>query len=621
MCGLAGLFLPDAAPRHHADLDAMLAIMRHRGPDGHGVHHSSDGRYVCGFTRLAIIDLETGDQPIVAGQQVLCGNGEIYNYHELRTQCPDWPWRTKGDMEPVLALRQRIGDAFLHHLNGMYALALYDGAQGELLLVRDRMGVKPLYWCRLTGGGILFASEIKSLFASGLMSPQVDESQVGAYLSHGYVPGDKTLFRGVNKLPPGHTLRADRNGQVTVERYWRPAPGYLAPGDPAEVLTELLADSVRLQLRSDVPVGALLSGGVDSGLMVALAAGQLDRPLHTFTVRFSGAAVDESPLAALVAERYGTTHQVLEVDGGSILDHLPRLAWHCDEPLADASVLPNQLIEDQLACHVRVVLNGTGGDELFAGYPRYFQTPLERRWLRLPAPLRHLAEQAIAVADPLTAWKLGRAQLFDAQRGAYVHAHSTLFPPAELRQLGFKGAVPPAAQAAAFATASGEAQTRMLAAEMETYLVDDLLCLLDRTSMAASVEGRVPFLDHRLVEAALAVPAEMRTAGGRQKALERTMATHYLPEALLNAPKQGFASPVSLWMQGELAAPARAILTSPTALARGWWTTAGIERLFARPALHAARIYALLSLEMTVCMHVDMRLDRAPAVSLREFVP
>lgn len=621
MCGLAGLFLPDSSPRVEADIAAMLAVMRHRGPDGTGIHRTGDHRYACGFTRLAIIDLVTGDQPILAEDDVLCGNGEIYNYLELRARCPQWPWRTQGDMEPVLALRQTMGDDFVHELNGMYALALYDGKNRDLLLVRDRLGIKPLYWTRLASGGILFASEIKALFASGLTAPAVDEDAVGSYLSHGYVPGSRTLFRGVNKLPPGHWMRVGADGEVRLHRYWRAAPGTLPAGaDAAESLTQLLSDAVRLQLRSDVPVGALLSGGLDSSLMVALAAEQLDRPLHTFTVRFTGAAVDESPLAAMVAERYGTDHQVLDVDAGTIVEQLPRLAWHCDEPLADASVLPNQLIDDVLARHVRVVLNGTGGDELFAGYGRYFQLPVERKWLALPRALRRLAEQGIGLADPMLAWKLGRAELFDTQRGAYVHAQSTLFPPPVLRALGFSGRIAASAQAGAFATATGDAQTKMLVAELETYLVDDLLTLLDRTSMAASVEGRVPFLDHRVVEAALAVPPSVRTKGGKQKALERAMAAPYLPEALLNAPKQGFASPVSLWMLGALAAPARALLISRRALDRGWWSAQGIHRLFARPQLNAPRIYALLMLEMTVRLHVDMCLDSAPTAGLADFV-
>ena len=307
MCGIAGLFLPQGATSAIADLEAMAAAMAHRGPDGEGFFVSPDRRYQAAFVRLSIIDLETGDQPIVEdnGARVLMGNGEIYNYVELRASEPGYPYRTNGDMEVALALSARHGDAFTGALNGMYALALWERDADRLLLVRDRLGVKPLYWARLAGGGVLFASEIKAWFASGLIAPAIDEAAVSAYLAHGYVPAPATLFAGIRKLPPGHVLDAHGDGRLTVEPYWRarPAPDFPSDADEAaECLSDLLRDSVRLQLRSDVAVGALLSGGIDSGLLVALAASQSGRPLDTFTVRFEGSSVDESPLAARVAQ-------------------------------------------------------------------------------------------------------------------------------------------------------------------------------------------------------------------------------------------------------------------------------------------------------------------------------
>ncbi|CAA7621709.1 asparagine synthase (glutamine-hydrolyzing) [Magnetospirillum sp. UT-4] len=626
MCGLAGLYLPDGASAVTADLGAMLKVMRHRGPDGQGIHVSEDRRFQAGFVRLAIIDLATGDQPLVepGGEHVFLGNGEIYNYREIRAELAarGHVFRTQGDMEAGLRLFLERGEGFVHDLNGMYALAHYGRRDHRLLLVRDRLGIKPLYWARLNGGGILFASEVKALFASGLLEPEVDPAAVSSYLTHGYVPAPATLFRGVNKLPPGSVLTAGRDGAVNVERYWRPSAAPDLPADEPAIrrhLADLLADSVRLQLRSDVPVGALLSGGVDSGLMVALAARQLDRPLKTYTVRFAGAAYDESPLARMVAERYGTDHTEFELATDTAAALLPRLAWHCDEPLFDAALLPNHLISEVLGRETRVVLNGTGGDELFAGYGRYFPLPVEARYTSLPGWLRHgLVEPAIALVAPMTAWRLARAGRFTSDGGGYLNDHTTQFPPPLRRLIGNIQARPQPAQRAAYAAFQGPAQSAALAADLQTYLPEDLLLLLDRTTMAASVEGRVPFLDHRLVEAALAVPPSIRTPGGRQKALERAMAAEYLPDSVLNAPKQGFASPVPAWMEGTLGKAAARLLTQRRALDRGFWTLAGIGELAADPRRHAFRLYALVMLELTIRLHGELRLDAPPSATLEE---
>jgi len=617
MCGLAGLFQPRRGPGVEADIESMLAVIRHRGPDGTGRHTSDDRRFQAGFARLAIIDLATGDQPLVeaGGARVLLGNGEIYNYRELRAELAERGHRfaTSGDMEPALKLYGERGLDFVDALNGMYGLVIYDRNPHRLVLVRDRLGIKPLYWARLAGGGILFASEIKALFASGLLDPVVDETAVTSFLAHGYVPAPATLWRGVNKLAPGHLLVAEGDAEPRIRRYWRASPAKHGPTDAAG-LTALLEDAVRLQLRSDVPVSAMLSGGLDSGLIVALAARHLERPLSTYTVRFLGAAVDESPLAAEVVARYGTNHTTLDLDSDQAAALLPRLAWYADEPLADATLLPSHLVNAMLAKETRVVLNGTGGDELFAGYGRYFQLPVEARYLRLPGWARAAAEKAIAAFDPFLAWQLARSAKFDGNRGAYLHDHCTQFPPPLLKLIGNRGGPVTPAQAAFFADFAGPAQTAGLYAEMCTYLPEDLLTLLDRTTMASSVEGRVPFLDHRLVEAALAVPPERRTPHGRQKALERQMATGLLPDSVLNAAKQGFASPVPAWFRGGLGDLSRRLLTRRATLERGWWTKAGIGRLLADPARHAFRLYTLTMLELTIRIHAERR-DKTPTTA------
>jgi asparagine synthase (glutamine-hydrolysing) len=624
MCGFAGLFLPTKASEKSADIRAMLRIMAHRGPDGEKQYESNDKRFQAGFKRLAIIDLETGDQPIVedSGRRVLLGNGEIYNYLDLKRTPPasDYPYRSSGDMEVILPLHAAYGGNFVDLLNGMFALALYEAEPHRLTLIRDRLGIKPLYWAKVDGGGILFASEIKPLMVSGLVHSAINEDAVSSYLAHGYVPAPATLFKGIYKLPPGHRLIAEANGSVTVQRYWRPRPAKDIPAQAADIeehLMALLTDSVKMQLRSDVPLGALLSGGIDSGLMVSIAAGLIDKPLETYTVRFEGSAVDETPLAAMVSEQYGTNHHELDLPAAGVGDHLLRLAWHTEEPLNDAALLPNFMIEQALGKYLKVALNGTGGDEIFAGYGRYFQKPIERCFMTLPAPLRYLAKKCVS---PMSSWQLDRARHFNGNRGQYVHDHTTSFPAPVRAIIGNDLIIPDAVQAHSFAIFAGDPQTGALIADLESYLPEDLLLLLDRSSMAASVEGRVPFLDHRLVEAALAVPSNIRTPGGEQKGLERSIATKFMPDAILNAPKRGFASPVPNWMCTGLGDQARRLLTRPESLERGWWTQKGIEALLADPGHHAFRVYSLVMLELAVRLFIEQPLSNSPpTATLEEF--
>jgi asparagine synthase (glutamine-hydrolysing) len=618
MCGIAGLYAPRTVTPKIANMDAMLGSIVHRGPDGEGRYSTDDRRYQAGFRRLAIIDLDSGDQPIIDQRtgRVLSGNGEIYNYLELRKSHSEYPYQTHGDMESVLALHAARGETFYEGLNGMFALALYEQAAHRLTLVRDRLGIKPLYWAELPGGGIVYASEIKAIFASGLIERRVEESAVSSYLGHGYVPDPGTLYKGVRQLPPGHLLRAEGDGSIVVERYWRPTAAADVPSGPEEIadhLTDILKDSLRLQMRSDVPIGALLSGGIDSGLMVALAAEQASQPINTFTVRFEGAPVDESPLSGLVAERYQTNHQVVDLPATGAGTLLPKLAWYCDEPLGDASVLPNFMIEEALGRSLKVALNGTGGDEIFAGYGRYFQMPVEQNYLHLPKALRRgMIEPLVALFSPMTAWRLARSEKFFDDPGGYLHDHSTSFPRPIRDLIGNQLGQMNSEQARLAAEFSGPVQATMLYADLGSYLPYDLLCLLDRTSMAVGVEGRVPFLDHRLVEAALAVPEDVRAPGGRQKALEREMARPFLPAGVLDAPKQGFASPVTAWMAAGLGLSAGKILKSRDALARGWWTAGGIDRLLADPARHGFRLYQLLMLELTIRIHVDEPMRTTP---------
>jgi asparagine synthase (glutamine-hydrolysing) len=631
MCGLIGYFTPRGSQPQIINLVSALAAMSHRGPDGEDTYLSPDRCFQAGFCRLSIIDLESGQQPIIddSENRVLLGNGEIYNYIELKKEFAAYPFRSKGDMETILPAHGKYGEDFVHYLNGMYALALYERAEHRLTLVRDRLGVKPLYWAKLPNGGIIFGSEIKAILATGLIRSEIDESAVNNYLSHGYVPSPQTLFTGIQKIPPAHKLIVDASGKVNLERYWQPGVRADLPTTPIDVekhLLTLLEDSIRLQMRSDVPVGALLSGGIDSGLLVALASRHSSRPINTFTVSFEGAAVDEAPLARAVAERYGTNHTEARVSANGIGDELVNLAWFTEEPLNDPALLPNYLIEKVLSDQVTVALNGTGGDELFAGYGRYFQLPIEQRYLGIPAWLRRgVVEPLTNIANPMNAWRLSRAELFSQNGGAYLHAHSTQFPEPIRKLMGNQMAIPVPAQIAFFEEAleqnNGQRQSAALNADMSTYLAEDLLPLLDRTTMAVSVEGRVPFLDHRFVEACLAVPESIRTPNNQQKFLERSMAKDLLPAEVLSAPKQGFASPVPHWMKNGLAESARRLLTRSESLDRGWWSKPGIERLLAQPDLHGFRIYSLMMLELSVRLFVEQPLSlSAPNVSLEEFI-
>ena len=399
MCGFVGIFSPhrriDTAK---IDIHAGTRSIRHRGPDGDGYYIAEDGHYQVGFRRISIIDLDGSDQPIhgADGKRILTGNGEIYNYLELRNQFPNYPYRTRGDMEVVLAAKEALGNEFVHALNGMFSLALYDEVSRELTLVRDPLGVKPLFWARTANGGVGFASEPRALFAAGMLEPAIDITQVPNYLAHGYVPAPNTIFQDVYKLQPGHHLRVGANGGLQSNRYWRARGDERLPNSREgiiEVLSERFRQSVRRQLRSDVPLGALLSGGIDSGLLVATAASQMDRPLKTLSVGFEGADYNELPGARRVAERYGTDHDEVVVDINVAERLLPNVVWHGGEPFNDAALIPNYLVEQEMNRKAKVVLNGTGGDEIFAGYGRYFPLPVERAYCALPCPLQGSRQQ------------------------------------------------------------------------------------------------------------------------------------------------------------------------------------------------------------------------------------
>ncbi len=611
MCGIVGVAATKAwEPR--PPLPAMRDALRHRGPDDAGEWWSADGRVGFGHRRLAILDLSAaGHQPMLSadGALALTFNGEIYNFAELRAELTERGVRFRGhsDTEVVLAAYQAWGLDCLDRLRGMFAFALYDLAERRLVLARDRAGEKPLFY-RLAGGRLHFASELKALFADPALPRVLDPGALDAYLAFGYVPGSACLVDGMAKLAPGSVLTFDlESGRSSVNRYWAlPAPPTAAasPDDLAAELEGLLATAVSEQLVADVPVGVLLSGGIDSSLVVALAARASRRPVRTFTISFPGhGAFDEAPYARLVADHFGTEHHELVAESAS-LDLLPALVHQYDEPIADSSMLPTFLVSRLIRPHCTVALGGDGGDELFGGYHLY-QVGLAqdrvRRWL--PSPVRHLIGRSAA---QLPVGFRGRTYLQTvgldpleavARSGLYLDA-------ATRRRLSpLLAAARPDAPGERYraraAAAVGGTLQRLTRADFASYLPDDILVKVDRASMLASLEVRAPFLDRRIVEFAFGrVPDRYRASVRHRKILPRLLAERVLPPTLDLSRKRGFSIPLAAWLRGEWGARITdALRAAPSAL----FAPAGVERLLEgqRRGLHnGQRLFALAFLAL-----------------------
>jgi asparagine synthase (glutamine-hydrolysing) len=633
MCGIAGLFRyslgaedQDAAEEGFREtLAAMVAPLRHRGPDDAGVY--AVGSLGLAHARLSIIDLAGGHQPIFSEDRsiaVVC-NGEIYNHRELRRALEGRGHRfaTHSDSEVIVHLYEDLGPACVEKLGGMFAFAVADFRRRRLLPARDRIGKKPLY---LTDDGhrLGFASELKGLLAARLVAPEVDPEALDLYLSYGYVPAPWTIFRGATKLPAGHFAVCDRRG-VRIERYWDLEIPETPLDAPVEALTreleERLDEAVRDRLESDVPLGAFLSGGIDSGTIVALMSRAMaetgDGPVRTHTVGFADRATDEREDAAAVARALGTDHIATEVHP-DLADVLPRIAWHLDEPFADPSSVPTWYVSRETRRRVTVALSGDGGDELFAGYrDRYHLHLLEararawmpdtlrksvlpglaRRWPRsprLPRPLRAGTILANLAVDSDRAFFQDRclipAHLQERLFGEGLRERRRRFDP-------FSALAPHLARAP-----KGDPLSRALYLDLKTWLADDGLVKVDRMSMAHALEVRCPLLDHRVVELAARVPSHLKLAGGRSKILLRRVAERLLPAEILSRPKRGFAPPVSRWLREDLRDFAHDLLLAPDALAAELFDRGQVERLLAD---HAARrveagwsIWTLLMLEV-----------------------
>jgi asparagine synthase (glutamine-hydrolysing) len=583
MCGIAGLVSPTGAATAER-AERMCSVLAHRGPDSSGV--VGDGHFALAARRLSIIDLETGDQPLQNedGTVHVVQNGEILNYEALRDELArdGHVFRSHGDTEVLAHLYERDGDAFLSRLRGMFAIAIWDARRRRLLLARDRFGIKPLYY-RVEGGELEFASELRALPRG-----EIDLDALEAYLAFNVVPGPLTIFRECRKLQPGHLL-VWQDGEIRVERYADALPVPVAEqrggdaGKLAEELRERLRDSVRAHLVADVPVGVLLSGGVDSGILAALAAEASPGPLHTFTVGFDERSFDETADAERVARRYGTEHHAIRLrpDGATLLT---RLADVFDEPFADSSALPTFLISQLAASTVKVVLSGEGGDELFGGYYTYQADLLAQRagfLARIARPAVELLPSSNAKAS------------FDYRAKRFVRgAH---LPPLE-RHHAWKEIFSPDARAALTgrthefdpvdllrdrhgSTQGAEELARLQDVDRATLLVDDLLVKTDRASMAWSLEARVPYLDTAVTDFALALPRRLRVGLLRKKVLLRKAAEPLLPKEVVRGRKRGFSIPAAAWLRGELAPFAREVLSHDTLRRQGFFAPAAVDRL------------------------------------------
>jgi asparagine synthase (glutamine-hydrolysing) len=539
-----------------ATLGAMCGAIRHRGPNDEG-HFVADGVGL-GMRRLSIIDVAGGDQPIgnEDGSVQVVFNGEIYNHNELRRDlmAAGHVFRTHCDTETLVHLYEEHGDRMVEQLRGMFAFAIWDLRQERLLIARDRLGQKPLsYW--EADGGLAFCSELRSLLALDRFPARIDREAVGAFLSLGYVPDPQSIFTGVRKLPPGHLMTWSRAEGVRVERYWSPVRPEIRIDEQEAVLEirRLLESAVSSHLESEVPLGAFLSGGLDSSTVVALMARAGGRQVRTFAIGFDEGSFNEAPHAAAVARALGTDHTELIVrpDVESLFDGLVAAF---DEPFADSSAVPTYLVAQLAKRQVTVALSGDGGDELFGGYTRYAQT-LARR--ELPAPARAVLR---GVAGALPHMVPGRNRLYDMGRTREGQYANTVAFPAGYSEGGVMQADIAGRVGSLDGLLRGQFEesrdrdfgTQMTMVDLLTYLPGDILTKVDRTSMAVSLEARVPLLDHPLVEFAASLPSELKYRDGRGKHVFRQAITPIVPQIVLDKPKQGFAVPLARWFRGPL---------------------------------------------------------------------
>jgi asparagine synthase (glutamine-hydrolysing) len=627
MCGIHGLIHLDGLPVDPRLLSAMGDVTRHRGPDDEGMH--IDGAAGIAMRRLSIIDLAGGHQPLSnqEGTVWLVCNGEIYNYRELRAelQAQGHVFKTGSDSEVLLHGYVQEGDAFVLRLNGMFDFALWDARKRRLLIGRDRIGIKPLYVAQDTRR-LAFATEAKALLKLPGLRTELNRAVLADYLHLGYVPAPHSIFAGIRKLPPA-TLLAVQDGQVSEWRYWQlPAQidRTLTDAQWIERVRAGIDRAVHMQMVSDVPIGAFLSGGVDSSAVVAAMARHSSGPIKTYAIGFEGGAAEqlynELPFARQVAQLFKTEHHEIVVKP-DVVGLLPQLVWHMDEPVADSAFITTFLVSEFARKDVKVILSGVGGDELFGGYRRYLGGHYARRFAALPAWARRAASVAASrlPADRHSKWlnvaRLAKGFVASAEMDADARYRSYLQVASRDTVAQLLLAEPPAGNDAlsrAFAMArSDDELNRLFAVDAETQLPDDLLMLTDKMSMAVSLECRVPLLDHELVEMAAAIPGEAKLRGGTLKHLMKQALADQLPADILHRKKRGFGTPMGAWLKRELAPVLRELLSPAVVRQRGLFKAEVVSGIVADHEANRAdgtdALLSLLNLEIWSRVYLDGR--------------
>src|SRR5882762_3922474 len=621
MCGIAGFIdLWDRrAPRGQDErvgiLQNMCEVIRYRGPDDSG-SLLKDG-VALGMRRLSIIDLAGGHQPMSGedGSATVVFNGEIYNFRDLQAQLEAHGHRfqTRSDTEAIVHAYEQYGSACVDHLRGMFAFAIWDDREKKLFIARDRTGEKPLYYSLTPAGTLVFGSELKSLLQHPGVRRETSAESLDAYFSLGYVPDPLSIFADIKKLPPGHFLTFTE-GRVEVKQYWDFT--FETNGKPQreddylEELRELLDEAVRIRLVSDVPLGAFLSGGVDSSTVVALMARHMGQPVKTFSIGFLEDSYNELKYARLAAKRFGTEHHEFFVTP-EICNVVDELAWHFDEPFADSSAIPTYIVSKLAREHVTVVLSGDGGDELFAGYTRYVTERKRRKYGMLPRQLRRGLMDPISRTLPHGAW--GRNfihnvaldpidRYFDNVSIFTGLNKRSLYTGDFFQHLGGNSHVAGRFQEYGDSVGTNALLDALLYIDSKTYLPGDILTKVDRMSMAVSLEARVPLLDHKLIEFVTRIPASMKMAGVETKHLFKRAIAGLVPPEILNRPKQGFGVPIEQWINQQLRERVHETLTESRTTARGY-----IEKDYINVLLdehergrrdHARELWSLFVLEL-----------------------
>jgi asparagine synthase (glutamine-hydrolysing) len=632
MCGIAGAVWTNAEKAvEPATLQRMIDVLRHRGPDDQGVYfdnlHAEAGAALA-HRRLAIIDVAGGKQPLGNEDDSVWAvlNGEIYNFRELRSrlEAAGHRFRTQSDTEVLVHLYEDEGPEFLAHLNGMFALAIWDAKRRQLLLARDRLGKKPLVY-RHEPGRVLFASELKALLQVPGVSREIDPQAIDEYLTYQYVPHPRTIFRGIAKLSPGH-YAVFRDGRLDVNAYWQPdfnVEDDRPAADYAQELRKLLTSAVEMRLQSEVPLGAFLSGGIDSTIIVGLMAQLSGGPVRTFSIGFPVKEFDETRYARTVAQRFGTIHEEFQVTPNAI-EVLPRLAWHYDEPFGDSSAVPTWYVSQLTRQQVTVALTGDGGDELFAGYPRYLAVWLAAGFDRLPQIVRRLAAGQFWQNLPAgkrqksktRQWKRFVEMLNRPSAERYLEWIAT-FGRARRDALysgDFSAALAESDPLAFLKTGLARCDRRdpvtaFSLADLATYLPCDLMTKVDIASMAHGLECRQPFLDYRVVELAARMPRRLKFRRGLGKRILREAFGDLLPDSIQHRPKMGFGVPLDQWFRHELRQFAREMLLDGRTVGRGYFRQEAILALLDEHDRcrfnHGYRLWSLLVLELWFRQWVD----------------